>query len=102
MVKIRRFPSEAIISGFKGSLDYYEHNGVACVRTWPRSPGHARSAAVTAQWPLFAYASRSWTALTPALQTLYNHQATGTILTGRDLFTRSYLSGAFTYPTGAP
>lgn len=91
MAKIRRLPSLAIISGFKGTIDFYEHDGQACVRAWPKSPGKSRSQAVMAQWPAFTYAAQAWATLDPRLRTLYDRMAKGTTFTGRDMFTRSYL-----------
>ena len=102
MAKIKEMPSEAIIGGLKGKLDYYYWMGIAVCRSWPKSPGHSRSAAVSAQWPIWTYISKAWRDLAPELRDLYNRQASGTTLSGRDLFTRSYISGAFAYPTGAP
>lgn len=95
MAKITKMPSTAIIDGFKGTLDYYVHDGQACVRSWPRSPGHDRAPAVMAQWETFAYASRSWNLLSPEVQRLYNIMATNSGLNGRDLATRAYIKGLY-------
>lgn len=93
MAIVKEMPSEAIIGGFKGKLDFYYWMGIPVCRSWPKSPGSSRSPAVMAQWPAFSYISQAWRDLDPTLRRLYEVQATGTILTGRDLFTRSYLSG---------
>lgn len=100
MAKISQFPSLAVISGFKGVLDYYLHGGVACVRSWPKSPGHRRAPAVEAQWATFSYAAHFWSYLTPEIQAQYIAMAENGGLTGRDLAMRAYMSGLFTYPTG--
>lgn len=102
MATITRFPSEDIIAGFKGSIDYYLHHGVCCVRSWPSSPGHTRTAAVEAQWPAFTIASQLWHKLSPPIQEAYNAMAQSSGLNGRDLAMRAYLSGLFAYPTGHP
>lgn len=102
MAKIRALPATAIISGFKGVIDYYVHRGIPCVRSWPRSPGKKRSAAVEAQWPTFAYSTHFWNYLPPEIQAAYNSMAMRGGLNGRDLAARAYLSGLYTYPTGAP
>lgn len=81
-------------------LDYFYTNGLACVRRWPRSPGHRRSPAVQAGWPAFTAASRLWTQLSPEVQRSYEEMATGTGLSGRDMFQRSYMKGLYAYPTG--
>lgn len=100
MAVIKTMPSEAIISGFRGTLDYYYNMGLACVRRWPRSPGHRRAPAVEAGWPAFTAASRLWTQLSPEVQRSYEEMATGTGLSGRDMFQRSYMKGLYAYPTG--
>lgn len=100
MAKLEVMPRQAIISGFKGKIDYYVYMGTPCTRKWPRSPGHRRTPAVEAQWPAFTNASRLWTQLSPEVQAAYNALATGSGLSGRDMFSRSYLTGLYRYPTG--
>lgn len=100
MAKLKVLPAQAVIDGFKGKLDYYIHDGIPCVRRWPRSPGKRRAPAVEAQWAVWKYASQEWSNLSDVVQAAYREQAAGTPLSGRDLFTRSYLSGLFSYPTG--
>ncbi|MBA7713048.1 hypothetical protein ES703_122046 [subsurface metagenome] len=102
MAKIGAMPSEAIISGFKGTLDFYVHDGQPCVRKWPRSPGHARAPAVEAQWAAFSYASQEWNNLSQEVRDAYDRMSETTALSGRDWFMRSYLSGIYRYPTGEP
>jgi len=112
MAKIAVLPAQAIIDGFKGKLDYYVHHqscdpevgmrGVPCVRSWPRSPGHRRSPSVEATWPAFTYAVKNWHNLSDEVRQAYNDMAGAGALTGRDLYTRSYIKGLFEYPTGTP
>ena len=92
MAKLTSFPAADIISGFKGVVDFYVHDGVPCLRRWPRSPGKKRSPAVEAQWSPFTYASRQWSYLTEDIQYAYNKMASGTGLSGRDMFIRLYLT----------
>ena len=98
MAKITVLPGQKIIDGFKGNLDFYIHDGQACVRRWPRSPGHRRAPAVEAQWSTFAYAAAAWNDVSQEIRDAYNAMASGTGLSGRDMFTRSYLTGLFRYP----
>jgi len=95
--KLGAMPSQAIISGFKGVVDFYDWCGIPCFRQWPRSPGHKRSPAVEAQWSSFGYSAGLWTSLSKEIQETYNTMATGTGLSGRDMFTRAYIKGLFTY-----
>lgn len=107
MAKLTGMPSLAIIDGFRGKIDFYQYHptcdpenrgeGVAVARKWPRSPGHLRSAAVMAQWADFSYSSGAWLLLSKEIQEAYLALAAGSGLSGRDLFTRSYLSGLYRY-----
>lgn len=107
MAKLKVLPSLAIISGFRGKIDFYINHqtcdpelkgaGIPCARKWPRSPGHERAPAVEAQWQPFSDSSKLWSTLSPEIQAAYNEMAEGTGLTGRDMFTRSYLTGLFRY-----
>ncbi len=98
MAIIKRLPSRGIIDGFKGTLDYYIWKGIVCVRSWPKSPGKNRSAPVQAQWPAFTYAAGEWSNLSQVVQDAYNRLAEGSGLSGRDMFTRAYLTGLYRYP----
>jgi len=107
MAKLKALPSLAIISGFRGKIDFYinhqtcdpelQGTGIPCARKWPRSPGHDRAPAVQAQWQAFSDASKLWATLSDDIQQAYIAMAEGTGLSGRDMFTRSYLTGLFRY-----
>ena len=107
MAKLAALPAKDVISGLKGVIDFYVNYqacdrslsgpGIPCARKWPRSPGHKRAPAVESRWPIFADAAGLWSLLSPEVQLTYNTMASGTGLTGRDLFTRSYISGIFAY-----
>jgi len=92
VAKIAKLPGAAVVSGFKGTLDFYVHDGQACVRKWPRSPGHKRAPAVEARWPAFATASRLWNELPPEIQAAEYRMSAGLRLSGRDIFIKGYLS----------
>lgn len=93
MARLTALPEEAIISGFKGTLDYYVWKGLPVVRAWPSSPGKRRSASVEAQWPVFADAMRLWTSLSSEVQDAYRAMATGSTMSGRDMFSKTYING---------
>lgn len=95
MAKITQLPSLAIIAGFKGTLDYYVWKGIPCVRKWPRSPGKKRSAAVEEQWLAFKYVQANWNALSPYVQDAYKTTAGPASITGRQLFTKSFIKDYF-------
>ena len=91
-------PEQAIISGFKGKIDFYSWLGMPVARKWPRSPGSKRSAAVEAQWPAFSDAARLWNELSPEVQAAYNAMTGAGGKSGRDIFTMSYLKDIYNYP----
>lgn len=97
MAVLKAMPSEAIISGFKGTVDFYEYMGLPVARSWPRSPGHRRVPAVEAQWSDWSNASREWNQLSPAVQAAYKILAESSGLSGRDLQVRGYLAGIYKY-----
>lgn len=96
VIKVR--PNQGIVSGFKGTIDFYAHMGTQCVRKWPRSPGKRRSPAVEAQWSIFATVAALWIGLPQNIKDAYIWLAEGTGMTGRDMFTRGYISGLYRYP----
>lgn len=98
MAIIKEMIGERIISGFKGTLDYYFYMGVPCVRLWPRSPGHIRSPAVMEGWAPFSYAAREWNNLSPAIRRTYEIMAGDSGLSGRDMFQRAYMKGLYRNP----
>lgn len=98
MARLDIMPSKAVIDGLKGVLDFYNHKGIPCVRTWPRSPGHRRAPLVEAQWAAFSYAAKEWDNLSPEVQQAYHDLASGTASTGREWFMRGYISGIYGYP----
>jgi len=95
MVILKTLPHQAIIDGFKGKIDFYVHRGIPCARSWPKSPGRRRAPRVKAQWQAFAYASATWNKLSPEVQQAYKQTAQESNLTGRDLFTKSFISDYF-------
>lgn len=107
MAKLKVLPELAIIDGFKGKVDFYLYHptcdpslkgpGIPVARKWPRSPGHLRAQAVMDQWSDFSYAASAWNLLSEEIQSAYRALAVGSGLSGRDLFSRSYLSGLYRY-----
>ena len=98
MVKLAVMPSQDVISGYKGAVDFYVYMGIPCARKWPRSPGHNRTPAVAAQWPAFTVAARGWQSVSATVRRQYEIISAGTGLSPRDMFTRSYISGLFRNP----
>ena len=100
MAKVTQLPGMEIISGFKGVVDYYVYMGVPCARKWPSSPGHKRAPAVEAAWPAFSWSASNWNNLSQPVRDAYNRLAANTGMTGRDIFTKSFINGSTLYLEG--
>lgn len=108
MAKITRLPGLAIISGYRGVLDFYVNfqscdrevagPGIPCVRTWPRKAIYQASPVELATRTPFATASRLWSSLSPEIQESYRKMTGRGGLDGRDIFTKSYIGGIYRYP----
>jgi hypothetical protein len=96
--KLVEMPEQAIIDGFKGVVDFYYWMGIPVFRAWPKNNLKHRSPGVQSTWPAFAYASREWSNLSKTMQDAYKKLATNSGLSGRDMFTRGYLTGLYRYP----
>lgn len=92
MAVISRMPAQAIIDGFRGTLDYYKFCGLNVVRAWPRKPPLPRAPAVEAQWQPFAYINTAVLNLPPNIIEAYKRMALGSSLTWRDLAVRLYFN----------
>lgn len=99
MAKLLAMPEQAVVSGFKGVIDFYEYMGIPVARKWPRSPGHKRSPAVEAQWPVFTDAVNLWNQLSEEVKETYRKLASGTGMSGRDLFIKGYIGGLLVFTT---
>jgi len=97
VAKITKLPGMNVISGFKGTIDFYVHDGQACARKWPASPGHRRAPAVEAAWPAFSWAASYWNYLSQEVRDAYTQLAVGTNMTARDLFAKSFINGKTLY-----
>lgn len=93
MAKLSLMPAQEQIDMMSGVIDYYVHCGVPCARKWPRSPGHDRAPAVEAQWDTFSFAASYWNNLSPEVKESWDAMATGSPVTGRDLFMKSFIAG---------
>jgi hypothetical protein len=108
MAKLSALPNQAIISGFRGVIDYYLLGGcqdretwgppIPCARSWPRSPGKKRSPAVESQWGDFSYIAKQWNEVSNDIRQAFERLSTGTGYSARDLFERAYLKGIYRYP----
>lgn len=90
MAKVGALPSQNIIKGYKGKLDYFVQHGQVYVRSWPRKPRQPRSAPVQAQWAAWTYASRLFHIIDGTVYPAYQAMADGSPRTARDVATSLY------------
>lgn len=95
MGKLTQMVNQAIIDGFKGKIDFYYYKGIPVFRKWPKKPDQPRTPNVQAQWPAFTVASKSWNLLPPEVQDAYRRMSAGSFMSGRDIFTKTYINGDF-------
>jgi len=93
MAKLKEMMGEKVISGFKGELDFYYHDGIPCVRRWPKSPGSRRAPSVQAGWTPFTAAVKAWQTLPASAKLAYGAMVAGTGLRNFDAHMRSYMAG---------
>lgn len=93
MAVLRQMPQQAIISGFKGTIDFYLWKGIPCARKWPHWPKRVPYPQEKANQDRFAYAVHIWPLLSEYLREMYRQMTVGTDWTPRDIFMRCYLSG---------
>lgn len=86
-------PSQAIIRGFKGAIDFYLWKGIPCARAWPKHKPRAPFALESRNQQDFAYINRLWSQLPGNIQAIYNDMAVGTPLTGKDFLVMAYMKG---------
>lgn len=98
MAKLIALPELAIISGFKGTLDFYVWMGIPVCRKWPNRPSKPKTAAEQAQWPVFSDAVKLWNTLAPEVRAAYETMASGSTMTGRDMSMKMYLNAKSILP----
>ena len=86
-------PTQAIIDGFKGKLDFYQWKGIWCVRKWPVYKPRQPHEVENLNQQSFAYINKLWGTIPPAIQDLYRAMAVGTPFTGKDLYVKAYMGG---------
>lgn len=95
MAKLKEMVGEKVVSGFRGVIDFYYWMGIPVARKWPRKRNLSHLPQVTKNWLAFSYAAHHWNTLPEETRQAYNDLATGTGLSGRDFFMRSFISGLF-------
>jgi hypothetical protein len=98
MAKLARLPEADIINGFKGVLDYYVFLGIPCVRKWPRYKPRTPTPQEAQNQSIFATAVDEWNNLSDYVRQGYITMASGSTLSGRDMFIKMYLNAKSILP----
>lgn len=93
LARLDKMPSQEIIDGLKGVVDFYYWKGIPCARKWPHWAKREPTPDEKAAQDRFAYAARSWKNLPEYVKAAYNNMAASTFNTGREIYMRTYLSG---------
>lgn len=102
MAVLSSIPSQAVIDGLRGRLDFYERLGTVCARRWPRWKLTRRAPAVVEQQIIFTYATKIHHTLPANVVETWQDLARQSNLTWRDWFIRAYVGGTLTAPGMPP
>lgn len=98
MAVISSLPGVDIISGFKGVLDFYVCLGLPCVRKWPRYKTRAPHPEEAVNQAIFSDAVAEWDNLSALVRDAYKAMASGSTLSGRDMFVKMYINASLILP----
>lgn len=93
MVVLKKLPSQAIVDGFKGTVDFYMYKDTACARSWPRYYPRDPTAPERANQDAFAYVNQVARDLPVFIVDQYKRMAASTPFSWKDLIVRAYISG---------
>lgn len=93
MAVLTAIPEAAIISAFKGIVDFYEWKGIAVARKWPIWPKREPHPDERVNQSAFAYITKATINFPEYIIDQYRAQAASTPWTWRDLAIRAYLKG---------
>jgi len=102
MAVLASIPSQAVIDGLRGSIDFYERLGTVCARSWPRWKIKTRAPAVVEQQVIFTYASQVPQTLPAKVIETWQYLASQSNMTWRDWLIRAYVGGTLTAPGMPP
>lgn len=98
MVVLANMPSLAQISGLRKTVDFCYFMGIPYARKWPVRRKPVTSQRERAANAIFADAARLWNELSPEVREAYASMAGASDISGRDLFTRSYITNLYRTP----
>lgn len=93
MAKLDVMPEQWIIDYYKGTIDFYEWNGIPCCRKWPVHRPRIRSEAELTNQQEFARATHLWNLLPAFIRAQHYRVAAHYRCTPRDIFIRIWFRG---------
>ncbi|GAH83489.1 unnamed protein product [marine sediment metagenome] len=93
MARLSSMPEEAIISAFKGVVDFYLWKGIPCARMWPHWPARDPHPDEKLNQDAFAYINTHLFSMPEFLLDQYKRMAASTPLTWKDLAVKAYMKG---------
>lgn len=93
MAILSAMPEQAIISAFKGCVDFYEWRGLPCARMWPTWPKREPHPDERVNQEYFAFINKNLALLPDYVIDQYKRQVAGTPFTWKDLVVQAYMKG---------
>lgn len=93
MAKITAMPNQAIIDGFKGTIDFYLYMGIPCARKWPVWRPREPHPDERVNQDDFTRINQAASSLPLEFITAYKAMAQGTPFTWKDFMVRSFMRG---------
>jgi len=93
MAKLAVLPSQDIIDGFKGAIDFYLYMGIPCCRMWPVWRSRAPHPEEKVNQDDFARINQVAISMPVEFIDAYKELAQGTPFTWKDLMVRSFMRG---------
>ena len=98
MAVISEMPSLGIISGFRKTIDFCYFMGIPYARKCPVRKKAVTSPLELANNAIFSAAARLWNELSPEVRAAYASMTGKSDISGRDVFTRSYITNLYRTP----
>ena len=98
MVRLANMPSLGQISQLRKTVDFCYFMGIPYARKWPRRKALVTSPLEIASNSVFSYAAHLWNELSPSVRQAYASMAGKSDISGRDVFTRSYITNLYRTP----
>lgn len=93
MARLSALPSQAVISAYKGKVDFYMYMGIPCARMWPTWGPRTPYVLEKANQDVFVYITTHLSSMPDYEIDQYKRMAQGTPWTWRDLAIHCYFKG---------